>query len=82
MFSFKKAKVILKESLQMPDLLYLFFTLFTVALKSLPNFKANPSTDKNTVMPHHRCTIHLNCERTELLDEAYLQAKAGLIPDK
>lgn len=52
-----------------------------VALKSLPNFKANPSTNKNTVMPHHRCTIHLNCERTELLDEAYLQAKAGLIPD-
>nr|XP_053643612.1 pyridine nucleotide-disulfide oxidoreductase domain-containing protein 2-like [Cherax quadricarinatus] len=53
-----------------------------VALKSLPNFKANPNNRDNSVMPHHRCTIHLNCEKTELLEESFLQASAGLIPDK
>ncbi|XP_076058041.1 pyridine nucleotide-disulfide oxidoreductase domain-containing protein 2-like [Oratosquilla oratoria] len=52
-----------------------------VALKSLPNFVANPNMVENGVMPHHHCTIHLNCEKTELLEEAYLQAKQGLIPD-
>ncbi|XP_045129040.1 pyridine nucleotide-disulfide oxidoreductase domain-containing protein 2-like isoform X2 [Portunus trituberculatus] len=52
-----------------------------VALKSLPNFKADPSSTSEAVMPHHRCTIHLNCERTELLEEAYTQARLGQIPD-
>ncbi|XP_071537319.1 LOW QUALITY PROTEIN: pyridine nucleotide-disulfide oxidoreductase domain-containing protein 2-like [Panulirus ornatus] len=52
-----------------------------VALKSIPNFKANPNTGENAVMPHHCCTIHLNCEKTELLNEAYTQAIAGQIPD-
>ncbi|XP_068221453.1 pyridine nucleotide-disulfide oxidoreductase domain-containing protein 2-like [Palaemon carinicauda] len=52
-----------------------------VALKALPNFKANPNVGENTIMPHHRCTIHLNCEKTELLEEAYMQAIHGRIPD-
>ncbi|KAG7164129.1 Pyridine nucleotide-disulfide oxidoreductase domain-containing protein 2-like [Homarus americanus] len=52
-----------------------------VAVKSLPDFKANPNNRKDTVMPHHRCTIHLNCEKTQLLEEAFRQASAGLIPD-
>nr|XP_045592213.1 pyridine nucleotide-disulfide oxidoreductase domain-containing protein 2-like isoform X2 [Procambarus clarkii] len=52
-----------------------------VALKSLPNFRANPNNSENTAMPHHRCTIHFNCEKTELLHEAYLQASAGHISD-
>ncbi|CAL4166047.1 unnamed protein product [Meganyctiphanes norvegica] len=52
-----------------------------VALRSLPNFSADPTSSSGTVMPHHRGTIHLNCERTELLEEAYQQAKQGLIPD-
>lgn len=52
-----------------------------VALKSLPNFKADPNSSVGSVMPHHRCTIHLNCERTELLNEAYTQACRGHIPD-
>lgn len=52
-----------------------------VALKSLPNFKANPNIEENKVMPHHHCTIHLNCENVELLEQAYLQALHGCIPD-
>ncbi|KAK7071141.1 Pyridine nucleotide-disulfide oxidoreductase domain-containing protein 2, partial [Halocaridina rubra] len=52
-----------------------------VALKCLPNFKANPNIEPNTAMPHHRCTIHLNCEKMELLDEAYMQALQGRIPE-
>ncbi|KAG0716905.1 Pyridine nucleotide-disulfide oxidoreductase domain-containing protein 2 [Chionoecetes opilio] len=52
-----------------------------VALKSLPNFKADPSSTGSTVMPHHRCTVHLNCEKTEFLDQAYMQARQGHIPD-
>ena len=55
---------------------------YTVALKSLPNFKADPSSSSSSAMPHHRCTIHLNCEKTELLEEAYIQAHHGHIPDK
>ncbi|XP_064103849.1 pyridine nucleotide-disulfide oxidoreductase domain-containing protein 2-like isoform X1 [Macrobrachium nipponense] len=52
-----------------------------VALKSLPNFRANPNVGPNSVMPHHRCTIHLNCEDIELLEGAYFQALKGKIPD-
>ncbi|KAK4306063.1 hypothetical protein Pmani_022091 [Petrolisthes manimaculis] len=52
-----------------------------VALKSLPNFKADPSINSTTVMPHHHCTIHLNCENSNLLDEAFNQASLGEIPD-
>ena len=28
-------------------------------------------------MPHHKCTIHLNCENSQLLEEAYIDATAG-----
>ena len=48
-----------------------------VAVNKLPNFLANPNTDDNVVMPHHKCTIHLNCEQTEMIDEAYQDATKG-----
>ena len=53
-----------------------------VALSRLPNFLADPSCPSAPHMPHHRATIHLNCEDTGLLEEAYLQAKQGHVPDK
>lgn len=48
-----------------------------VAVNKLPNFLANPNTDDDCPLPHHQCTIHLNCERTEIIDEAYQAAKRG-----
>lgn len=44
-----------------------------LAVRGLPNFKADPSTG-DAPMPHHRCTIHVNCENMQLLDEAYKDA--------
>lgn len=53
-------------------------TKINVAVKELPNFTANPNRLKNTPMPHHQCTIHLNCEKTESIHEAYLDAQQGI----
>ncbi|XP_029653702.2 pyridine nucleotide-disulfide oxidoreductase domain-containing protein 2-like [Octopus sinensis] len=52
-------------------------TKINVAVKELPNFTADPNTKKNTPMPHHQCTIHLNCEHTDLIHQAYLDAQNG-----
>ena len=30
-------------------------------------------------MPHHQCTIHLNCENIEMIDDAYQDALKGKI---
>ncbi len=49
-------------------------TKINVALNKLPNFLANPNQKENEVMPHHRCTIHLNCEDSQLLEHAYNEA--------
>jgi phytoene dehydrogenase-like protein len=49
-------------------------TKINVAVNKLPNFLANPNVNENEVMPHHRCTIHLNCESTEILEDAYSEA--------
>lgn len=55
-------------------------TKINVAVNKLPNFIANPNkTDQpSEVLPHHRCTIHLNCENSQLLDEAYKDATKDL----
>ena len=50
-------------------------TKINVAVNKLPNFLANPNVKDNEVMPHHRCTIHLNCENMDLLEDAYNDAK-------
>ena len=49
----------------------------SVAVNKIPNFLANPNSSENAVMPHHRCTIHLNCEHSSLIHDAYLAAQAG-----
>jgi len=54
---------------------------YIVALRELPNFTADPHSG-SAGAPHHRCTIHLNCEETEMLDKTYKQGRAGLIPDR
>ncbi|XP_055342684.1 pyridine nucleotide-disulfide oxidoreductase domain-containing protein 2-like [Paramacrobiotus metropolitanus] len=38
-----------------------------VALSRIPDF----SKAGNKVLPHHQCSIHLNCESIDILDDAY-----------
>lgn len=52
-------------------------TKINVAVKELPNFSADPNNHPNVPMPHHRCTIHLNCEKTQSIHEAFLDAQQG-----
>lgn len=52
-------------------------TKINVAVKELPNFLADPNRQKGEVMPHHRATIHLNCEHSDLIHDAYLDAQRG-----
>ena len=42
-----------------------------VAVDKIPNFLANPNSGPDTVMPHHMATIHLNCEHTHMIEQAY-----------
>ena len=53
-----------------------------VALSALPNFLADPHTESGGVAPHHRCTIHINCEESQMLEKAFQQGKQGIIPDR
>ena len=53
-------------------------TKINVALKRLPKFLADP----HAPAPHHRCTIHINCEETSMLEKAFQQGRQGLIPDR
>ncbi|XP_067657317.1 pyridine nucleotide-disulfide oxidoreductase domain-containing protein 2-like [Haliotis asinina] len=55
-------------------------TKINVAVDRLPDFQADPNTHGNSVMPHHRCTIHINCEDSRLITDAYLQCQAGELP--
>lgn len=48
----------------------------TVAVSKIPNFLADP-TINNQPGPQHRGTIHLNCEDSELIHEAYMDAMQG-----
>ena len=59
-------------------LLYFDF-LSPVALDKIPNFLANPNLKENEAMPHHQCTIHMNCEDSGLIHDAYLDAQKGEI---
>jgi len=47
-----------------------------VAINKLPNFEADPNVGSEP-MPHHRCTIHLNCEKSEMIGDAYQDAVNG-----
>lgn len=59
-----------------------FGTIYAVALSKLPNFLADPHTENGQAAPHHRCTIHLNCEESHMIETAFQQGRAGLIPDR
>jgi phytoene dehydrogenase-like protein len=53
-------------------------TKINVALSGLPNFSHHlPNADSGSPSPHHQCTIHINCESTQLLHDAYLPALSG-----
>ncbi|GFN80432.1 pyridine nucleotide-disulfide oxidoreductase domain-containing protein 2 [Plakobranchus ocellatus] len=54
-------------------------TKINVAVDRLPNFIADPNTSESDPMPHHQCTIHLNCEDSSLIHDAYLDAQQGKI---
>jgi phytoene dehydrogenase-like protein len=51
-------------------------TKINVAVSRLPNFLADPVSD-NQPGPQHRGTIHLNCENSQLIHDAYLDAMMG-----
>ncbi|KAI5706721.1 hypothetical protein M8J76_016737 [Diaphorina citri] len=53
-------------------------TKINVALKSIPNFLADPNPSENTVQPHHHGSIHLNCEDMQQVFDAYQDATQGI----
>lgn len=57
-------------------------TKINVAVKEIPNFIADPNINKNTPMPHHQCTIHVNCESTDLIHSGFADAQAGRFSQK
>ncbi|KAK6185595.1 hypothetical protein SNE40_007795 [Patella caerulea] len=52
-------------------------TKINVAVDRIPNFTANPNTTADSVMPHHRSTIHINCEDSLLIHKAFIDAQNG-----
>ena len=59
-------------------------TKINVALNKLPNFLADPnsSVDGSEPEPHHRATIHINCEESRGIDEAFEDAAVFGKPSK
>ncbi|XP_072177377.1 pyridine nucleotide-disulfide oxidoreductase domain-containing protein 2-like [Diadema setosum] len=57
-------------------------TKINVAVDRLPNFAALPNKSDDTPGPNHTGTIHLNCEKTSLLNDAYDDAVKGELPTK
>ncbi|XP_066476714.1 pyridine nucleotide-disulfide oxidoreductase domain-containing protein 2 isoform X1 [Tiliqua scincoides] len=52
-------------------------TKVNVAVDRLPNFLAAPNTSDGHPLPHHQCSIHLNCEDMHLLHQAFEDACHG-----
>ncbi|NXD14723.1 PYRD2 protein, partial [Nothocercus nigrocapillus] len=52
-------------------------TKINVAVDRLPNFLAAPNARDDRPLPHHQCSIHLNCESSELLHRAFADASNG-----
>ncbi|NWU60598.1 PYRD2 protein, partial [Pterocles burchelli] len=52
-------------------------TKINVAVDRLPSFLAAPNTRDGQPLPHHQCSIHLNCESTHLLHQAFTEATHG-----
>ncbi|OWK07538.1 PYROXD2 [Cervus elaphus hippelaphus] len=53
-------------------------TKINVAVNRLPDFLAAPNTPRGQPLPHHQCSIHLNCEDTLLVHRAFEDALDGL----
>uniref|UniRef100_G1KZM5 Pyridine nucleotide-disulfide oxidoreductase domain-containing protein 2 n=1 Tax=Ailuropoda melanoleuca TaxID=9646 RepID=G1KZM5_AILME len=53
-------------------------TKINVAVDRLPDFLAAPNAPGGQPLPHHQCSIHLNCEDTLLLHQAFKDAMEGL----
>lgn len=49
----------------------------SVAVDRLPDFLAAPNDARGQPLPHHQCSIHLNCEHTTLLHQAFEDAMDG-----
>ncbi|NWQ60524.1 PYRD2 protein, partial [Neopipo cinnamomea] len=52
-------------------------TKINVAVDRLPSFLAAPNACDGQPLPHHQCSIHLNCENTHLLHQAFTEATHG-----
>uniref|UniRef100_A0A663MBI8 Pyridine nucleotide-disulfide oxidoreductase domain-containing protein 2 n=1 Tax=Athene cunicularia TaxID=194338 RepID=A0A663MBI8_ATHCN len=52
-------------------------TKINVAVDRLPSFLAAPNAHDGQPLPHHQCSIHLNCEGTHLLHQAFTEATHG-----
>ncbi|XP_073210766.1 pyridine nucleotide-disulfide oxidoreductase domain-containing protein 2 isoform X2 [Lepidochelys kempii] len=52
-------------------------TKINVAVDRLPSFVAAPNASDGRPLPHHQCSIHLNCEDTHLLHRAFQEASSG-----
>ncbi|XP_054838954.1 pyridine nucleotide-disulfide oxidoreductase domain-containing protein 2 isoform X2 [Eublepharis macularius] len=52
-------------------------TKINVAVDRLPNFLAAPNTSSGCPLPHHQCSIHLNCEDMHTLHLAFEDACHG-----
>lgn len=57
--------------------MYDVLVIVTVAVNKLPSFLAAPNRPDNKPLPHHECTIHLNCEDSDLIHQAFLAAQHG-----
>ncbi|XP_074152130.1 pyridine nucleotide-disulfide oxidoreductase domain-containing protein 2 isoform X1 [Sminthopsis crassicaudata] len=53
-------------------------TKINVAVDKLPNFLAAPNVISGQPLPHHQCSIHLNCEDTQVLHQAFEDATKGI----
>ncbi|XP_063047909.1 pyridine nucleotide-disulfide oxidoreductase domain-containing protein 2 [Engraulis encrasicolus] len=52
-------------------------TKINVAVDRLPNFLAAPNVSEGVPGPHHQCSIHLNCESVDVLEQAYHDCLQG-----
>lgn len=52
-------------------------TKINVAVDRLPSFLAAPNASDGRPLPHHQCSIHLNCENTCILHRAFQEASSG-----
>ncbi|XP_077205529.1 pyridine nucleotide-disulfide oxidoreductase domain-containing protein 2 isoform X4 [Paroedura picta] len=52
-------------------------TKINVAVDRLPSFLAAPNTSDGCPLPHHQCSIHLNCEDMDTLHQAFEDVSHG-----